>query len=140
MFLLIKRTNCEDGNANVQTYIYNNPSWDSSGAGMTISMSGILTDEVLQNDAVLTYVKHTARQTTNIIPGLVWNEFYRNYSVFLEGDWLNPEELMIVSLEVNGDFTPNADLWAVDWVKVIIIGSTNTTTQGVIQQKKFIMN
>ncbi len=113
-----------DGNANVQTYIYNNPAW-GLGAGMDIDMTDILTDSVIENDAILTYVKHTAQGLINSIPGSVWNGNYRDYAVFL-----HTNDLQIVSLEMDGSFTPHANLWAIDWVKVVIIESTNITDDG----------
>ena len=120
-----------DGNANVQTYVYNTPSWEPSGSAMHIDMTGILTDDVIANDAVLVYTNHTTSigDRINIIPGSVWNSNYRDYSIFLrDSNDNNPFSLSIVSLEMNGSFTPNANLWAIKWVKVIIIESENTTT------------
>lgn len=122
----------QDGNANVQTYVYNNPSWGVA-SGMNINMSGILTDDVIQNDAVLAYVNHMTDfgNETYLIPGLVWNGDYREYAVILEdSSSSNPESLDIVSLETDGSFTPHANLWDARWVKIIIIESTNTTTTG----------
>ena len=117
----IAGTDGTDGNANVQTYIYNNPAWGIS-SGMNIDMTDILTDTVISTDAILTYVKHTGYGSIYSIPGSVWNGNYRDYAVFL-----NTNDLQIVSLEMDGGFTSNANLWAVDWVKVVIIESTNTT-------------
>lgn len=119
-----------DGNANAQTYVFNNPAWGSA-SGMSINMPGILTDDVIQNDAILIYENHTTSfgDFTHIIPGSVWNGGYRDYAVFLyNSTYSNPETIGIASLEMDGSFTPNANLWTVNWVKVIIIASTNTTT------------
>jgi len=117
-------TNGTDGNANVQTYIFNNPAWGTA-SGMTIDMTGIFTDSVIANDAILVYVKHSSQGLINAIPGLVFNGNYRNYSVFTE-----VADLLVVSLETDGSFTPNANLWAMDWLKVVIIESTNVTNDG----------
>lgn len=130
----------QDGNANVQTYVYNSPSWGTA-SGMNIDMIGILTDDVIQNDAVLVYINHgtVIGDKTAIIPGSVWDGYYRDYAVFL-----NTETLNIVSLETDGSFTPNANLWNVNWVKVIIIASTNTTTTTgngrVVNTKQVVIN
>jgi len=123
-------TNGQDGNANAQTYVFNNPAWGAA-SGMSINMLGILTDDVIQNDVVLTYVNHSTSNGdfTQIIPGSVWNGNYRDYGVILYNSTCsNPETIGIISLEMDGSFTPNANLWPVNWVKVIIIASTNTTT------------
>ena len=122
----------KDGNANAKTYVYNNPQWESTGSGMYIDMAGILTDDVINKDAILVYIQHTYGSLVeiNIIPGMVWRGFYRQYAVFLKNSTSShPENLDIVSLEKDGSFTPNANLWPVDWVKVVIIESNNTTTQ-----------
>jgi len=130
-------TNGEDGNANVQAYIFNNPAWGSA-SGMNIDMAGILTDEVINNDAILTYVKHSSTGTIGVIPGSVWNGNYRDYAVFLkDSSDPNPENITIVSLEMNGSFTPNANLWGIDWVKVVIIESSNTTAKSLGKQGVF---
>jgi hypothetical protein len=120
-----------DGNANVQTYIYNTPSWNSSGSALDIDMASILTDDILENDVLLSYVKHTGHNMVASIPGAVWVGFYRNYSVFV-GNSVSGDPgiytFRIVSLEMDGSFTPNASLAPVDWIKIVIIESTNTTT------------
>ena len=120
----------QDGNANAQTYIYNNPQWDDFGAGMHIDMTGILTDDVIKNDAVLVYIKHSTNNFVFSIPGAVWAGNYRNYAVLLiESSILeNPNSLELISLEMDGTFTPNSNLWDVSWVRVVIIKTTDTTT------------
>ncbi len=117
----------QDGNANVQTYIYDNPIWNTSGSGMFINMEDILTTKTIDIDVILVYVKHGIY--VNAIPGLVWaGSVYRNYSVFFyDSNQSPPESLLIISLELNGNVTPNANLAPIEWVKVIIIDSTNVT-------------
>ncbi|MCF6367160.1 MAG: hypothetical protein L3J35_13295 [Bacteroidales bacterium] len=125
-----------DGNANVQTYIYNNPVW-GNGSGMYIDMSSVLTNEIIQNNVILGYVKHTGVSYATLIPGDVWTGLvHRNYTMFVNGSPTTyssvPEyNIMIVSLELDGTYTPNADLKEMEWFKVVIIEPTNiTTTEG----------
>ncbi len=127
----------QDGNANVQTYVFNSPSWNLSGYGMIIDMSSILTNEIIENDVILGYVKNTNYSEVFPIPGLVWIDepfyTYRNYSMEINGsptsDAYIPEfNILIASIETDGSFTPDADLQEMDWFKCIIIESTNTTT------------
>ncbi len=122
----------QDGNANVQTYIYNNPSWMSSGSGMLIRMDSILTDDVIENDAVLVYLKHTAVDFVSAIPGSVWvGSEYRDYALFLaDSSTSYSSSIIIVSMEMDGSLTPNDELAPVEWVKVVIIESTSTTVDG----------
>ncbi|MBN2756235.1 MAG: hypothetical protein JXR51_03585, partial [Bacteroidales bacterium] len=120
-------TNGVDGNANVQTYVYNSPAWGTA-SWMDIDMSDILTDEILQNDVILGYVKNTGFNIVNPIPGVLAGS--KNYKVNIFNS--NAGSLSfcyrIVSLELDGSETLNADLLAADWVKVVIIESTNTTS------------
>ncbi len=118
----------QDGNANAQTYIYNNPSWSVTGSAMYIDMEDILTTKTIDINVILVYVKHGIN--VNSIPGLVWTDLgYRQYAVFLhDSNQSPPETLIIVSLETNGNITPNAVLAPIEWVKVIIIDSTNVTS------------
>jgi len=117
----------QDGNANAQTYIYNNPSWETAGSGMFINMEDILTSKTIDLDVILVYVKHGTY--VNAIPGAVWvGTKYRNYSVFFyDSNQSPPESLLIISFEMDGNLTPNATLAPVEWVKVIIIDTTDVT-------------
>jgi hypothetical protein len=123
----------QDGNANVQTYVYNSPSWGATTSVVDIDMAGILTDDILENDVLLSYVKHENLDMVSAIPGAVWTGTggYRNYPVFY-GNSVSSDPgiytFRMVSLEMDGTFTPHANLKPVDWVKIIIIESTNTTT------------
>jgi len=125
-------TDGADGNANVQTYVYESPSWNTSGSAMYIDMSGILTDDILENDAILVYLKPIANTYVNLVPGLLWSGTrYVNINVVIEnsaGTLNDPFTLMLVSHELDGSWTANAELVPLDWVKVVIIESTNTTT------------
>jgi hypothetical protein len=118
-----------DGNTNVQTYIYEDPVW-GFGSSLNIYMENILTDEVIKNDVILGYVKHTGIGMVSNIPGTVWvGEHYRDYAVFIHGDsgLLFWQTYSIISLEMDGSFTSFDSLAQVEWVKIIIIESTNTT-------------
>ncbi len=127
-------TNGQDGNANVQTYVYNNPAWGATGSGMQIDMSSVLTNEIIQNDVILGYVKSTDVSYVTLIPGDVWTgSVHRNYTMFVNGSPTSYDNVLeysitIVSLELDGTYTPNANLKTMDWFKVVIIESTNTTT------------
>ena len=116
----------QDGNANVQTYVYNNPSWNSTGSGMTFQMTGILTQDVIDNDVILVYVKNPNDNHFYSVPGLVWCGSYIQYRHYTF--YVGVNNLTIVSLEKNGNFTPNSDLYPMEKAKIIIIESTNTTT------------
>ena len=54
----------------------------------------------------------------------------RHYQVFLWGTSdVVQEAIGIVSLEMDGSYTPNPDLWPVNWVKVFIVhGDTASRT------------
>jgi len=125
-----------DGNANVQTYFYDNPAW-GGGSGMDIDMTGILTTEVVENDVILSYIKNTGSTEVYAIPGWVWiGTGYRQYAAFVNAIPI----FRIVSLELNGSFTSNANLVDADWVKIIIIESTNTTTGRVANPQQAVYN
>ncbi len=110
-----------DGNANVQAYVYNNPVWGNDW-WMDITMTDILTEDVIQNDVILGYVTPVGNPLVNPIPGKV---FGKDIYVTLFGSTFI---YRISSYETDGTPTPNADLVDYDWVRIIIIESTNTTT------------
>ncbi len=116
-----------DGNANVQTYVYNNPTWNGSN-WLDIDMNGILTDDVIENDAILGYMQITSISSLSIsIPTYINSKFYEtvifnSQSASLAGVY------RIISREQDGNSTPNANLEALDWVKIVVIESSNTTT------------
>ena len=124
----------QDGNANVQTYVFNSPSWNSSGSGMYIDMSSILTNEIIENDVILGYVKNPNLSYVFPIPGPIWTgSVYRNYNMIINGSpstypYIPEFNILIVSRETDGSYTPNANLQEMEWFKCIIIESTNTTT------------
>ncbi len=115
-------TDGTDGNANVQTYVYNNPIW-SSGSFMYIAMDDILTADVIANDAILGYVNFG--NDTYAIPGIVWNGENKQFKVYFSA---SDERLTIASHELDGTYTPIANLFEVSFVKIIVIESTGTTT------------
>jgi len=109
----------------VQTYKYNNPSWTAGSSGIVIDMSGILTTTIIENDVILSYIKHIDVDLVGFIPGAVWvGSNYRNYPVIIDPVFF---DFLIVSLEMDGSFTPNSNLAPVEWIKVIIIDTSNTT-------------
>lgn len=120
-----------DGNANVQTYVYNDPIWNNNGFGMEIDMANVLSDDILENDALMVYVKHSGVDMVANIPGNVWTPGWRNYGVNI-GNSVSTDPgifiLQITSFEMGGTPTLNGNLASIDWVKVIIIESTSTTT------------
>ena len=126
----------QDGNANVQTYVYNNPAWDAAPntSRMLIDMSSVLTNDIIENDVILGYVKNTNMSYVFPIPGDVWTGVvHRNYTMYINGSPSSyttvPDfNIMIVSLELDGSYTPNSHLREMEWFKCIIIESTNTTT------------
>lgn len=126
-------TNGLDGNANVDIYTFETPDWGVA-SGMTLSMNNILTDEVIENSAVVIYLNTNsgAFDNTLLIPGVVLGNggAMRHYQVFLWGTSdVIQEAIGIVSLEMDGSYTPNIDLWPVNWVKVFIVhGDTATRT------------
>ncbi len=116
----------KDGNANVQTYIFNNPSWDNSHRSITIEMNGILTKEVIKNDVILVYIKHKAADYVSLLPATVWCQ---SHGVFREYSCdVIPNFLEIISFELDGSRTLYSELAPVDWVKVVIIESSNVST------------
>ena len=124
-------TDGTDGNANVQTYVYNNPAWNGFGFAMEIDMADVLSDDILENDALMVYVKHSGVDMVANIPGNVWTPGWKNYGVNV-GNSVSTDPgifiLQITSFEMDGIPTLNANLQPIDWVKIIIIESINTTT------------
>ncbi|GGG42442.1 hypothetical protein [Bizionia arctica] len=124
-------TNGENGNANVQNFMFNSPSWNTIGSGLYIDLTGIITDDILENDVLLTFVKFSVIDLVSSIPGSVYVNGYRNYPVLFGNSTSTepgPYVMAVISMEMDGSFTPNANLEPVDWVKLIIIESSNTTT------------
>ena len=112
------------GNANVKSYVFNSPLWQITKNWMDIDMSSILTEEIIKNDVILGYVKVTAVNAVNPIPGIVSGTLEQQYKVNIFNDGF----YRIVSYEKDGSFTPSADLKELDWVKVVIIKASETTT------------
>ncbi|MCX7550667.1 hypothetical protein [Xanthomarina sp. F2636L] len=126
-------TDGADGNANVQTFIFNSPSWRASSSGMKLNLTDVLTDYVIENDVILTYVKFPDSEEPSIVPGKVFiggsfKDIFVSYGTSTNTGFPTPQHIGLVCFEENGNHTPNANLPAVEWVKVIIIESTNTTT------------
>ena len=115
-------TNGTDGNANVQTYVFNNPVWSTSNSYLRLSI-GSLSTSVGNGDAILGYVNQAAIANIFSVPGTVitpnGNKQYGVSYVSSNYD--------IISYDPDGSRTATADLPAMTWVKVIIIGSTGTT-------------
>ena len=122
-------TDGTDGNADVKSYIFIKPLWvdEPIAHWMDIDMSSILTAEMIKNDVILGYVKGRAYSLINPIPGVVstgsTDQQYK-VNIFNNGSGI----YRIVSYELDGSFTPSADLKKLDWVKVVIIKASETTT------------
>ena len=132
-------TNGTDGNANVHTYVFNNPIWSTSNSYLRLSI-GSLSTSVSNGDAILGYVNQTAIANIFSVPGTVitpnGNKQYGVSYVSTNYD--------IISYDPDGSRTATADLPAMTWVKVIIIDSTSTTdTDGngrVASTKQLVYN
>jgi len=103
-----------EGNANVQTYIFDSPTWTSNE--MIINLSALTTD-VLDNDVVLGYWKDSSDDWAST------NDYY--WGGYLR-DFAHVNEFSIRAyLDNNSDDTTPP---TVAKVKIIIIDSSNTTT------------
>ena len=115
-------TDGTDGDANVHTYVFNNPSWSASNSYLRLAIGGLSTS-VSNGDAILGYVNQAAIANDFSVPGTVitpsGNKQYGVSYVSTNYD--------IISYDPDGSRTATADLPAMTWVKVIIIGSTGTT-------------
>ncbi len=120
----VNGTDGVDGNANVQTYIFNNPTWDGSYWMDLHLPTGVLTQEVIENDVILGYVKPRT-YVVNPIPGLIASSPMKNIRVNL---FTNHNYYRIVCYNQDGSIPTSSQLPPLDWAKVIIIESTNTTT------------
>ncbi len=127
-----------DGNANVTTYLFNEPEWGSSGS-MRLDMTGVLTTEVVTNDVILVYVRrNTGNNSKRVfqIPGWVHGSFpnfptqmmtpYFNDSEGGAGGSGIPESVYVSSRTIDNVGVPVAELIPLEWIKVIIIKSANT--------------
>src|SRR5690606_22376093 len=91
-------TNGEDGNANVQTFIFNSPSWNITGSGMKLNLTGVLTDDVIENDVILTYVKPLNSNEPSMIPGKVFigagfKDLFVSYGISSSTTFPSPQHL-----------------------------------------------
>ncbi len=109
-------TDGADGNANVKTFIFNNPSWENSNSYMILNISE-LTQDVLDNDAILGYIKINFTSYYSI-PGGTPDNFFR---VYMD---VGQYKIKAEDFDGNDDPTPPN----LEKVKVLIIESTNTTT------------
>lgn len=115
---------------NVQTYTFNNPSWGDSGSVLNIDMGSVLTDDNVNNDAILVYVRTEGRDDVSFVPGPVFgNGVYKIFNVLIEDSTAPffPFYLRIVSRNLDDTFTDNADLIAIENVFVIVVESSSTT-------------
>ena len=118
-----------DGNANVSTYVFNNPTWTELDTPyMKLSLRSFLTEHNIKEDVILGYAKNKNRTTVYSIPGLYHGpNTWKNYSMEIS-TVLN---IFIHSFELDGSLTPYADLLPMEWFKCIIIpSSTITSTTG----------
>ncbi len=108
--------NGTDGNANVQTFIFTNPTWSSNV--MDLSMPAI-TQEVWDNDLIIGYIKLTGSNP-------YWYETTEHYINGYFRDFISVGEFTIKAHNLDGsiDTTPPET----EKVKILIIESTDTTT------------
>ena len=104
-----------DGNANVQTYVFTNPEY--SGSSMPLYLSAI-TQEVLDNDVILSYIKLSSNQIYYAVPGATGENIFRVF------EFVGEVIIKVVDFDGNSDPTPPN----LDKVILIIIKSSNTTT------------
>jgi len=126
-----------DGNANVTTYLFNEPEWGSSGF-MRLDMTGVFTTEVVTNDVILVYVRRNFGNSERVfqIPGWVHGKFpnfptqmitpYFTDSEGGAGAFQIPESVYISSRTIDNVGVLAAELIPLSWIKVIIIKSANT--------------
>jgi len=115
-------TDGADGNANVHTYVFNNPSWSDNNSYLRLTVSG-LTTKVSNGDAILGYVNQAAISNIFSVPGTVITpNGNKQYGVSFFNNYYD-----IISYDPGGTRTATANLPAMTWVKVIIIKSTATT-------------
>ena len=103
-----------DGNANVKTFIFTNPTWDSFSR-IELSVPDI-TSDVVDNDVILGYW----------YDDFDWTSTNAQYWGGILRDWASVGTFTIEALEIDGtvDSTPPQVYKA----KVVIIESTSTTT------------
>ncbi len=126
-----------DGNANVTTYLFNEPEWGFGGS-MRLDMTGVLTTEVLTNDVILVYVRRNFTNSERVfqIPGWVHGAFpdfptqmitpYFTDSEGGAGAFQIPESVYVISRTIDDVGVPVAELIPLSWIKVIIIKSSST--------------
>lgn len=103
----------QDGNANVQTFVFNSPSW--SGNEIVITLNE-LTQGVLDNDVILGYWEDDFSDWSGTNE-YYWGGYFR--------DFTHLDEFSIRAH--NDDSSSDATPPIVNKVKVIIIESSNTT-------------
>ncbi|UMB52690.1 hypothetical protein MKD41_10115 [Lutibacter sp. A64] len=112
-----------DGNANVSTYVFNNPTW-TEFSYMKLSLGSFLTEHNIKEDVILGYVKNRNRISVYSIPGLYRGPLaWKNYTMEISAQ-LN---IFIYSFELDGSLTPYADLLPMEWFKCVIIPSSSLT-------------
>ena len=129
------------GNANVTTYIFNEPQWSNGNPLIVLDMTGILTTDVLTNDAVLVYVRSNTGQNSQKvfqIPGWVHGSF-PNYPLQMitpyftdseggAGGFQIPERIYISTRSVDNVTILTSEAVPLSWIRVVIIKTANTIT------------
>jgi len=105
------------GNANVQTFLFTNPTW--SGSNMYLTLSA-LTQSVIDNDLILAYLGFSSGDVYYQVPGFASGGNYQYRS------WINVGYYRIQAVDHDGSL--HASPAAVSTAKILIIKSTNTTT------------
>ncbi len=104
-------TNGTDGNANVQTFLFTEPEWDTNEMALNIPA---ITEGVLNNSVILGYAKIGNWYSTD---GYYSSGYLRSYA--------RVERYTIKAY--NDDNTDDPSPPSISTVKIIIIESTNTT-------------
>ncbi len=115
-----------DGNANVKTFIYENPIWNGT---YWMDINTGLTDDQIKNDVILTYIELTnLNNVLRSVPGDI-DVYY--FDKFILNSLSIPSiigGIRILCRNQAGAGWPTASLPNVNFVKIVVIKSTGTTT------------
>ncbi len=115
-----------DGNANVKTFIYENPSWTGN---YWMDINAGLTDDQIKNDVILTYIQLTTFNNLLLcVPGDVVGYYFSNQFYNSSNIPIGIGDVRIICKTEAGVGWPTATLPALDLVKIVVIKSTGTTT------------
>lgn len=123
-----------DGNANVRAFVFSEVEF--SGETIVLGMTGILTAEVINRDAILVYLRVgsgslASRGRVFNLPGRVLGSFPDGIPTQYIDFWMEDEDpgKIFVHTRSLEDTTLSVDeRTPVDWIKVVIIESTSIET------------